>query len=349
MARRSAATLRERVVAHFILATAFQCYLHAAKHGDLRYVQRFVGLLPPCQFSLELLKWFREFSPICISWKVEPKGVPTLVRKGQRGYRPFRSAEAAEALQRLLGSGIQLPRELRTGRDIARSVEVIGIVRRAPDEAYNSMLELSSVVLASSLQDFAPGDIVSLYRGCLRAILVGKRPRGPLSSLLRAIVAHWQVRRPVIADTEIFPWPSTEAPGGDGSLTGTFCRSAGMLSFVGYRVGATAGKPNGERRLILSGVFSFPLLPVFDAPYMSEWGAPASSKRLRKIAETIAALARNAKRRRGQNLEAAISHWESDLDFLHESYYVGRFGFEWPEIIDLAAVTEHFMRPLSAA
>ena len=48
------------------------------------------------------------------------------------------------------------------------------------------------------------------------------------------------------------------------------------------------------------------------------------------MAESIAAFARNAKRRRQINLNDAIGEWEADLEFLYEEYYVGHFHFAWP-------------------
>jgi hypothetical protein len=48
------------------------------------------------------------------------------------------------------------------------------------------------------------------------------------------------------------------------------------------------------------------------------------------MAETIAALTRNARRRRDQKMNAAIRDWEMDLDFLYWEYYVEKFKFDWP-------------------
>jgi hypothetical protein len=48
------------------------------------------------------------------------------------------------------------------------------------------------------------------------------------------------------------------------------------------------------------------------------------------MAETIAALARNAKRRADVGMEGAIEDWEDDLDFLFRAFYRGRFRFGWP-------------------
>jgi hypothetical protein len=57
---------------------------------------------------------------------------------------------------------------------------------------------------------------------------------------------------------------------------------------------------------------------------------PSTARRLQKLANTLASLARNAKRRRTASLDRAIHEWEQDLGFLYEKYYVGLFGFGWP-------------------
>ncbi len=106
--------------------------------------------------------------------------------------------------------------------------------------------------------------------------------------------------------------------------------SDGMLSYLDYRVGRQNGEVASIRQRILSRVFEGRLPPVFPTDYMSSWGAPKSAARLRKIAESIAAFTRNAKRRRDYKMDDAISDWESDLGFLYDRYYIGHFSFGWP-------------------
>lgn len=129
---------------------------------------------------------------------------------------------------------------------------------------------------------------------------------------------------------EEFAWPSTEVRGGPGTSTVPELRSEGMLSYLEYRVGKTAGLPAVVRQSILARVFEGKLPRVFDAEYMRAWGSPGSAQRLRKMAESLAAFARNAKRSDEDRLDEAIRQWEQDLEFLHDTYYVGRFGFGWP-------------------
>ncbi len=103
-----------------------------------------------------------------------------------------------------------------------------------------------------------------------------------------------------------------------------------MLSALGYHVGSTEGLPEVERRFLLDQVFVICLPPLNDYGYMLEWNAPKSPGRLKKLAETLAALTRNAKRRKSKDLQLACDDWQADLDYLYAKYYVHQFRFGWP-------------------
>lgn len=148
--------------------------------------------------------------------------------------------------------------------------------------------------------------------------------------LLDAISDEWRHREKAGNPDDYFQWPSTDAAGGDGGLTGRHWPAEGLLKFMGYTVGATQGERAQVRELILARVFSDHLPQIVSPDYMMEWGRPKTAGRLRKMAETIAALTRNAKRRRDRSFDQAIRDWEHDLSFLYHTYYVGHFGFGWP-------------------
>ena len=139
--------------------------------------------------------------------------------------------------------------------------------------------------------------------------------------MLRAIQQEWdrRLRRP----EDYFVWPSTAAEEGDHSLRQLDWPETGVLAFLGYAVGRTHGIHDAARELILAEIFSGSLPPVHSPDYMLQWGSPKTAGRLRKTAETIAALTRNAKRRRDMRLADAIREWERDLKFLYDRYYVG--------------------------
>jgi hypothetical protein len=127
-----------------------------------------------------------------------------------------------------------------------------------------------------------------------------------------------------------FPWPSTTADRGSGNLAPDKWLKDGMLSFMGYRVGSTDGKESDERQKILAAIFDGPLPPVLPRRHMAEWSRPGAPARLKKMAETLAAFARNGKRR-DVGMKSAIEEWEEDLKYLFHTFYRGRFRFGWPQ------------------
>lgn len=153
------------------------------------------------------------------------------------------------------------------------------------------------------------------------------------AQVLDAINKEWTRRRrqPPNPD-EFFNWPSTDAePGRRSKIDVDDWLREGVLRYMGYQVGSTNGLSSNLRHRILEQVFDGALPPVFPNSYLDQWGAPQSAPRLQKMAESIAAFARNAKRKRNESLWGAIRDWESDLRFLYEQFYIGHFYFAWPE------------------
>ena len=135
------------------------------------------------------------------------------------------------------------------------------------------------------------------------------------------------------AKLDYFPWPNTAALGGKGNLsTAVFTTKEGLLSYCGYKVGAN-GLPLDPRRKILDAIFLAQLPPIDDPAYRAQWGEPRSAKRLQKLAETMAAFVRNAKRRDAARMEKSIREWETDLAYLKRRYYDNRFSFPWPPTV----------------
>jgi hypothetical protein len=125
-----------------------------------------------------------------------------------------------------------------------------------------------------------------------------------------------------------FPWPDTEAPEGDGRIASPM-PPAGVLSRMGYAVGKS-GLSQRKRREVLDRVFNDELPFLNSDEYMSQWGLPSTPTRLRKMAESLAAFARNAKRNSPESFAFAIEHWEEDLDYLKMTYYLPSCVFGWP-------------------
>lgn len=128
---------------------------------------------------------------------------------------------------------------------------------------------------------------------------------------------------------QCFQWPSTAIMPAQFALAkDQFWYQEGLLSFLGYHVGANGAEPI-TRRGILDYIYNQRLPNVESVAYMQEWGAPHTGIRLKKLAETVAAFARNAKRKKA-NMSTAIDEWEEDLEYLRRKYYLNRWNFRWP-------------------
>lgn len=149
----------------------------------------------------------------------------------------------------------------------------------------------------------------------------------------QALVSLEQIEKEMAALDDHFKWPSTEAGTGSGNLKSFDAPPEGVLSFFGYKVGKSSELRPSTRFHILDRVYRIDLPPVLPRSHMVLWGPPNSGARLKKIAETIAALVRNAKRRRNPSYNQAINEWEFDLQCLHDTLYLGRFSFGWPESV----------------
>ena len=127
-----------------------------------------------------------------------------------------------------------------------------------------------------------------------------------------------------------FIWPTTTADIGLQNLpSDVFKHEEGLLRHYGYKVGIN-GLSQSERLEILDSIFLRPLMSMDDHEYLNEWGNPKTARRLQKLAESIAAFTRNAKRRNDKNFDKAIQDWETDLAYLKKTYYENRFSFRWP-------------------
>lgn len=128
-------------------------------------------------------------------------------------------------------------------------------------------------------------------------------------------------------------WPTTDAPPSLASLLDSGWVRAGMLSHYGYHVGQD-GQPAANRLKTLAKIFNAELnIDLFEKRYIGEWSTPSSLGRLMKMARTIAALCRNAKRS-PHNFIQAINDWERDLEYLRRTYYHTFLNLEaltWPE------------------
>lgn len=122
-----------------------------------------------------------------------------------------------------------------------------------------------------------------------------------------------------------FNWPSTLVHSGGGELN-IESPEVGVLKYMGYTVGRK-GEPRARRQAILHRIFHS-ILPVVNShSYIRQWGNPQSKARLKKMADCLATFCKKQKVK--GNIEAA-SDYESDLAWLRENFYRGRFRFNWP-------------------
>ncbi|TNC49314.1 hypothetical protein FHG66_11310 [Rubellimicrobium rubrum] len=170
-----------------------------------------------------------------------------------------------------------------------------------------------------------PSSLQHLWLNCLRCLAdsARKSEHHRAQRLLDLIEEEWEKRGR-------FRWPNTNSAPGLGLTTVFFPYKEGMLSYLGYRVGVTAGEQDEIRHAILDRIFRGRLPPLNDADYMRSWGAPGSPGRLKKMADSIAAFCVAAKRDGRPSKKVAIEDWDADLNRLYSAYYRGHFGFIWP-------------------
>lgn len=197
-----------------------------------------------------------------------------------------------------------------------------------PSDPSSSINELIENLPSRTIQQ-----LYGIWRNALRAQTGGKKlawSPSQIMKLVEAIETEWSRRKFEVLSDEAFAWPTTEISKTKTKGITFDNQSEGMLSYLEYRVGRSSNLSTASRRAILERVFRGKLPPVFPEKYMNEWGNPSSACRLKKTAESIAAFARNCKRRDDDRMDQAIREWEADLEWLHDEFYVGVFGFSWP-------------------
>ena len=259
-------------------------------------------------------------------------------KRDARGVKKHRKPKILEAIQEhqkspssVLHKGEMARRLARLGRVIVDGPSTEQHVDIAQDRV---VISPATARIIARLPGMRISETLNAWRNAIRVLADDAKPTNHVDAhqLISMIREEWVRRRanPLDAD-DFFDWPSTEADYGIGGLDTHDWEKVGALQFIGYKVGHTDGEPERVRERILGEVFAGPIPPVFPDSYLDEWGDPSSAARLRKMAEAIAAFTRNAKRKRGSRMQAAIKDWERDLEFLYNEYYVGHFGFAWPD------------------
>jgi hypothetical protein len=249
-------------------------------------------------------------------WRIligtEPPQDPKLAKESMRGPRRLQRGRCRRTA-------------VQPGAGVSKSFELGAEPPRASVPDVNHILHRISEMSAI--------ETVELWRNALRTLddaAMSPRHAGA-RIVLRAVQDEWERREAHLRPNEDgFAWPSTRADGGSGTLATENWLREGLLKFMGYSVGDANGKDDSVRQRMLAAIFDGPIPPAFPRDYMAKWSRPGTPARLKQLAETLAAFARNAKRRREANMVSAVRDWETDLEFLYHKFYRGRFGFGWP-------------------
>jgi hypothetical protein len=206
-----------------------------------------------------------------------------------------------------------------------------GVPRVQPATA-SSLRTMTPTALQKFIQTnfLSPDDLLAAAEEVHRRLKIPARTVEQATDQDKVRKLEERLHRRLIELTHWFRWPSTFAIPGVNHIPNPDWHEEGMLKFLGYQVGETAGLAEGVRQAVLASIFGGDLPPIISADYMQEWGSPGSAARLEKMANSLAAFIRNARRNRGANMTTAIRHWEADLEFLFESYYRDMFRFGWP-------------------
>ena len=165
--------------------------------------------------------------------------------------------------------------------------------------------------------------LVMLSANTAEAAASRRRSEAELQGLGRKF-ADWAQKFP----SAQFPWPSTYSAGGGGPAR--FDRAeVSPLTVLGYHVGETAKLEALTRHRLLDWAFSNVLPPVISSSYMQGWGPPGTAARLERMANHIANCGKQRRKFCGGK-DASVRHWQADLDYLKQRYYLGKFGFGWP-------------------
>ena len=184
---------------------------------------------------------------------------------------------------------------------------------------------------APELRDQAKAKVLKDWLYDLQTTDWAQKDRVRYEFILEVINAAAAGRKPPdiqVPSGGYFRWPTTKVGELSGKGIDAPDQELGVLGAMGYRVGLRGLDP-ALRRSLLSGVYRERLQVNLPAGYLEEWGQPQTGGRLQKLANTLASLTRNMKRRERPS-EEAIDQWQADLEFLRKSFYVGRYDFKWP-------------------
>ncbi len=135
-------------------------------------------------------------------------------------------------------------------------------------------------------------------------------------------------------EDESFAWPSTAAAPGTNSELDNYREATSLLSILGYRTGEKARKEGlieSKRHRILREIYELSITHDIQQhlPDADEWGGPKTSTRLRRMVYCSAESTKDMKRKRSGDYQTAIDQREADLEWMKETFYIGRYEKYW--------------------
>jgi hypothetical protein len=286
---------------------ALEALAHAQAHGDAGYVLR-LGRVLPHELRGRFIGWLRSFSPI-IGFQRNGVFSVVVLKGADRNFQPYAvtSAEAEPIFDvQFAGSspGTQFARDItkkelqsKSLKQRLRTIEK-WFESRTARSLMRPILVMSRIATAHDLSMYSHHQLMDVYYDAANQLAQSRDGHSESATETRhAIFQEWVLRHSRALVDEYFDWPSTEAPSGRGTLGQISSPADGMLNAFGYHVGKVNGRPEALRHLLLDDIFYCQLPPINNLAYMREWGNPSTPARLKKIADTLASLCRNEKRR----------------------------------------------------
>jgi hypothetical protein len=132
-----------------------------------------------------------------------------------------------------------------------------------------------------------------------------------------------------------FVWPTTEI---NPKWYGYSCHQSfdrvekTPMLLIGYNVNQQEYLTEKQRQKLLTYCFKSSILPWSgNEEYMMNWGPASSPIRLKRMANHMARMGRDMRRKK---YEKALGKYDLDLSFLKREYYNSMFKFEWPTTND---------------
>jgi len=278
--------------------------LHVAQYGNKSTVTESLKNVPSWIPSEAVKNFFNDFS----TFEVKGESI---------SFKPKKSLRLGQALEE------NFQRYINSAEKSIDYLDILSTVKNNP--------------LNIDFSRYTPHQLLELWRACIRVQASKKSldvDRSDAQDFQILINNEWVRRYKGKLDKNgHFKWPKTNV-----SIEVKLSKlrldkspAKGVLSMYGYHVGKQKGVESLERKLILMSVFSAIIPPFFSEEYLRDWGSCETPQRLRKIAYTLAAEIKGAKRKKIHDMEVAIAEWQEDLDYLYEHLYVGRFKFSWPK------------------